>query len=156
MKKKIGKEIVKGVAFNEKIEVRDPTDNTIDKKEVKNFMITQTQILLERDQLMFSKEDELLIKQMENYQVVKRSVTGKPIYTSENEHAHDAFVLTILAFNLEFPEVTKLLEKRRIATIMGKVNRRLETTSEQFIFGNRNTSKEQRQLYSDLEGEPNM
>lgn len=155
LKKKIGKEIVKGVAFNEKIEVRDPTDNTIDKKEVKHFMITQTQILLERDQLMFSKEDELLIKQMENYQVVKRSVTGKPIYTSENEHAHDAFVLTILAFNLEFPEVTKLLEKRRIATIMGKVNRRLETTSEQFIFGNRNTSKEQRQLYSDLEGEPN-
>jgi replicative DNA helicase len=155
LKKSIGKDIVKGIAFNSKIEVLDPADNTIDKKETKHFMITQAQILLERDQLMFSAHDDLLVKQMENYQVVKRSSVGKPIYTSENEHAHDAFVLTVLAFNQEFPDITKLLEKRRKATIMAKVNKRLESVKEKLQFNNdRNKTKKQRQLEKELEGEP--
>lgn len=150
LKKKLG-DIVKGIAFQSKIEVRDPTDNTIDKKEVKTFMVNQTSIMLERDQLMLSKHDEMIYTQMERYQVVKRSVTGKPIFTSENEHALDAFMLTVLCFNLEYPDVAKLLEKQRIARTMKVVNKNLHGNIDYKIFGK---EFERSKAKEDLRDEP--
>lgn len=134
LKKKIDKEVVKGIAFQSKIEVRDPTDHTIDKKEVKTFMVNQTSIMLERDQLMLSKHDEMIYTQMERYQVVKRSLTGKPIFTSESEHALDAFMLTILCYNHEYPEIAKLLEKQRVARTMAYVKTFFRSKGEDKIF----------------------
>jgi len=78
-------------------------------------MVNQTSILLERDQIMLSPFDDMIWKQMMNYQVVRISQNGKPTYTSENEHALDALMLTILGFTLEFPEITKILEEMRVA-----------------------------------------
>jgi replicative DNA helicase len=152
LKKRLGKGIVRGVAFNEKIEVIDPTDRTVDKKMAKHFMVNQTSILLERDQLIISKNDGEFKKQMLNYRVVKKTRNGKPVYTSENEHALDAFMLTILCYTTEFPEIAKVLEKTRYAKIMGKVNKKLHNNEEKIFDGKfANTNKIDDE---DLEGEP--
>ena len=154
LKKKIGKKKVKPIAFNSKLEVVDPTDKTVDKKEAKHFMVTQAAILLERGQLMLSKNDKLLYKQMESYRVVRKTTSGKPVYTSENEHAHDAFVLTILGFNQEYPEIAKLLEKRRKANISRKVKKKLQSVKEKIAFSKIRSETNSRRKDDDLKGEP--
>lgn len=98
--------------------MQDPTTREIDKKDAKQFMVNQTAIVLERDQILLSPFDDMVWKQMMDYQVIRISQNGKPIYTSENEHALDAFMLTILGFTLEFPDITKILEEIRIARKM--------------------------------------
>ncbi|WAT23545.1 phage terminase large subunit family protein (plasmid) [Bacillus halotolerans] len=105
---------VKRIHFKQNIEIRDPVTREIDKKDAKNFMINQTSILLERDQIVVSPFDDMIWKQMMDYQVVRISATGKPQYTSENEHALDSFMLTIMGFTLEFPNITKILEEIRV------------------------------------------
>lgn len=106
---------VKRIHFSEKVEIRDPGNREIDMKDSKNFMINQTSILLDRDQILLSPFDDMVWKQMMDYQVIRISQSGKPIYTSENEHALDAFMLTIMGFTIEFPNITKILEEARVA-----------------------------------------
>jgi replicative DNA helicase len=112
---------VKGIQFAEVITIRDPGTNEIDKKDAKNFMINQTSILLDRDKIVLSIFDEMIWKQMMDYQVVRISQSGRPIYTSENEHALDAFMLTILGFTIEFPEITKILVSHQISSTVAIV-----------------------------------
>lgn len=106
---------VKRIQFSEMIEIRDPATREIDKKDAKNFMVNQTSILLERDQIVLSPFDDMVWKQMMDYQVVRVNQSGKPVYTSENEHALDGLMLTILGFTLEFPDITMILEKVQVA-----------------------------------------
>ena len=106
---------VKRIQFSQNIEIRDPATNEVDKKDAKSFMVNQTSIVLERDQIIISPFDDMIWKQMMDYQVVRISQNGKPIYTSENEHALDGVMLTLLGFSLEFPEITKILEEIRLA-----------------------------------------
>lgn len=106
---------VKRIQFAQNIEIRDPGTREVDKKDAKNFMISQTSILLERDKIVLSPFDDMVWKQMMDYQVIRISQNGKPVYTSENEHALDAFMLTILGFTIEFPNITKILEEVKVA-----------------------------------------
>lgn len=103
--------IAKGIHFGSKIDLRDPGTGEVVKKDVKPFMVSQTNILLERDRIILNENDKVLWRQMENYQVVKVSVDGKPTYTSVNEHALDALMLSVLAMTLEFPELAKIVQK---------------------------------------------
>lgn len=93
----------------------DPATKEIDKKDAKNFMVNQTSIALERDQIVLSPFDEMIWKQMMDYQVVRITQSGRPQYTSENEHALDCLMLSILGFSLEYPELMKILEKAHYA-----------------------------------------
>jgi len=102
---------VKGVAFSSSLDVRDPFTKQVEKKPIKPFMVNQLSIWLERDNLILSPHDELIWKQMENYQVIRKTVTGQPVYTSENEHALDALMLAVLGFTLEFPQLANIVHK---------------------------------------------
>jgi replicative DNA helicase len=113
---------VKRIQFSQKIPVVDPATREIDNKDAKNFMINQTSIILERNQLVLSLFDDMIWKQMMNYQVVRISQTGKPIYTSVNEHSLDAMMLTILGFTIEYPELTKIIDKPEVARTSHAVN----------------------------------
>jgi replicative DNA helicase len=118
--------IVKGISFSQKIPIRDPATKEMDNKDIKPFMVNQTSVLMERDQIALNKNDELLWKQMQNYQVVKTTIYGRPIYTSEDEHTLDAFMLTILGFTIEFPNITQILQEFVVARSMGalpKINK---------------------------------
>lgn len=154
LKKKLGKK-VKGIQFSEKIEVRDPVDKTVDKKETKHFMVTQTSILLERNQLMFSRTDNEFLDQLRNYRIVKYTTSGKPIYNDDDEHAHDGFALTVLAFNQEYPDLAKLLEKNRVARIIKFVNKRLEPSGDKSMFnGEGGEYGFNRKQEEEMDGEP--
>lgn len=109
---------VKGFAFNQSVPVRDPHTKEIEKKPLKPFMVNQAAIILERDQLLLNPTDQLLWKQMEDYQVVRKTTSGQPVYTSENEHALDALMLALLAFSLEYPDITKILQEISVARRM--------------------------------------
>jgi len=120
---KMGKEAIKGdaawrldkrvvgVSFSENREIKDPGTGEIEKKPVKPWMVSQTQVLFGRDRIMISKHDDLLWKQLENYRVEKISVTGVPRFTSVNEHAVDALMLCVLAIVDNFPELTRFVTK---------------------------------------------
>lgn len=126
---------VKGIQFSQKIEIRDPGTREVNSKDAKDFMINQTAILLDRDKIVLSPFDEMVWKQMMDYQVVRISQSGKPQYTSENEHALDAFMLTILGFTIEFPNITKILEEIKVARKAIPFENKVQETLQQKVFG---------------------
>lgn len=139
---------VKRVHFSQTLEIRDPATREVDKKDVKNFMINQTSILLDRDQLVLSPFDDMVWKQMMDYQVVRISQNGKPIYTSENEHALDAFMLTIMGFTIEFPNITKILEEIRVARKVHTFQNSSQQTLQEKVFGGH------RDVYKPIKDQP--
>lgn len=102
---------VKGFHFSENIDIIDPVTKLPSKKQLKYFMVDQTSILFDRRRIMLSPYDEVLYRQLINYCVIKISSSGKPIFTNVDEHALDAFMLTIVGFTLEFPNITDIIEK---------------------------------------------
>ena len=54
--------------------------------------------------------DDVLLKQLMDYEVEKVSASGVPIYTSENEHFVDALGLAYLAMVLEFKDLTNMIK----------------------------------------------
>lgn len=100
---------VKGVAGNQNIELRDPATKRLDKKPAKPFMVNQTVLMFERNRIIINKNDQLMWRQIENYQVVRLGVDGRPTFTSTNEHTLDALMLAILGFTQEFPDVTNTI-----------------------------------------------
>lgn len=106
---------VKRIQFSQVFEIVDPATKELDKKDAKNFMVNQTSILLERDQIVLSPFDDMVWKQMMDYQVIRISQSGRPQYTSENEHALDCLMLSVLGFTLEFPSLVKILEEAHYA-----------------------------------------
>lgn len=102
---------VKRFQFSQKIDVMDPIKKTIEAKPMKPFMVNQLTMAIEREQLILSPFDELLHKQLVDYEVIRMSANGNPVFTDVNEHFVDALGLAFLAFALEFPEITKTIDK---------------------------------------------
>ena len=102
---------VKGWQFKEKLEIPDPVTKEFDKKPLKSFMVNQLQIAFERDRMILSPFDEELYKQLIDYEVVRITPAGEPVYTDKNEHSVDALGLAYLAFVLEFPELAGTIKE---------------------------------------------
>lgn len=88
----------------------DPITKEMEKKPLKPFMVNQLQILIERNDLILSPYDDVLFKQLVNYEVEKITDSGIPKYTSENEHFVDALGLSYLAMVLEFKDIAGIIE----------------------------------------------
>lgn len=80
------------------------------KQPLKPFMVNQLTLAFERDNLMLSPFDNVLSKQLADYEVEKINASGKPVYTSVDEHYVDALGLAYLAMVLEFKELTKVMK----------------------------------------------
>lgn len=147
---------VKGIQFSQKIEIRDPGTREVNPKDAKDFMINQTAILLDRDKIVLSPFDEMVWKQMMDYQVVRISQSGKPQYTSENEHALDAFMLTILGFTIEFPNITKILEEIKVARKAKPMEQlqQKESLQEKVFGGHRDVYKEPKKIEKEAKDNP--
>lgn len=100
---------VKRFQFSQKINVMDPVTHITEPKPMKPFMVNQLAMCIERQQLILSPFDETLHKQLVDYEVVRQSANGQPVFTSVNEHFVDALGLAFLAFALEFPDLTKTI-----------------------------------------------
>lgn len=134
LRKTIG-EKVKAIAFGSAETVRDPVSRQLDKKPLKAFMVSMTNLLLERGQLRIPNAyddsgnhwDEMLKRQMTNYVIKKISATtGQPTFTNVDEHALDAFMLTLYAFNKEMPKLANALVTRDPV-------RKMETVKQDYV-----------------------
>ena len=107
---------VKGWSFSNKVDVMNPITGEIDKKPMKPFMVSQLQIMVERENLILSPYDEVLYKQLIDYEVEKIGANGIPTFTSKEEHFVDALGLANLAMVIEFKELTGVLEDVRMTS----------------------------------------
>lgn len=94
--------------FSENIEVTDPFTRKKEKKPLKPFMVNNSVSIFEKGGIVLDPEDKYLKEQLEQYRVISISQAGKPIYSSENEHALDAMNLALLVFAQHYD---KLLQK---------------------------------------------
>jgi replicative DNA helicase len=108
---------VKGWAFGSSYEIRDPITKEVVKTPLKPFMVNQLVYMFEQDLIILNENDKLMWKQLEDYTVVRFSQDNRPIFTNENEHTVDALTLSILAFQLEFPDLAKILKEQKVARI---------------------------------------
>ena len=96
--------------FAQTIDVVDPITFETNKEPLKPFMVNQLTLAFERSNIMLSPFDDVLHKQLVNYEVEKINANGKPVYTSVDEHFIDALGLAYLAFVLEFKELTNVMK----------------------------------------------
>lgn len=109
--------IVKAYDFGSKIEFRDFQGKKV-KKPAKPFMVENSVRRLELGELFMSRHDVTLMKQMDNYLVVRRNqITGLPVYGVTNDkigdHRLDALNLALVAIRLELPS----LNSREVVTL---------------------------------------
>lgn len=116
---------VKGFQFANTLTIMDPVTKEMDKKPMKPFMVNQLQIAFERENIMLSPFDEIIHKQLIDYEVERISASGQPVFSSENEHFVDALGLAYLAMVLEFPDLAKTIKEPETATRIQFVNKAL-------------------------------
>lgn len=109
---------VKRINFASKLEVIDPITGENNKEPLKPFMINQLVLSFERSRIIMSPFDKTLHSQLGAYVVERISESGKPVFTSENEHFVDALGLAHLAFVQEFKELTNTIKDFEVTTKM--------------------------------------
>lgn len=99
----------KGINFSEKIDIFDPVSGLPKKMHMKPFIVESTVRFFERQMVQFSSEDEILLKQLHGYSIAKISASGMPVYEAgpAGDHDLDAFMLAIVALEIELGEYTK-------------------------------------------------
>lgn len=108
--------------FKQNLEILDPVTKEIIKKPLKQFMVEQLKIAFEREQMALSPFDEVLHKQLIDYEVVRRSGVSKdPIFTDKNEHFVDALGLAYLAFVLEFADLVDVVKDTTVQTVFKNI-----------------------------------
>lgn len=131
---------LRGIAFNEAVEIINPVSKLAEKKEIKDHMVTLSVRLFEQDRVILNEADEEevprclsgLTKQFEQYVQIGVSITGKPRYeaadTTIGDHALDAFMLCALAVDQEwgafsFPDtmIPPMTIEKSIMEIAGSV-----------------------------------
>ncbi len=119
-----------GIQFSQVKEIMDPFTKMKSKKAIKPFMVNQLSLILERDRLMISDKDDMIIKELENYRVIKETVNGNPVFTKEDEHTIDCMGLCILGFIERLPElvdtITVFKAANTIASLKITINNKLE------------------------------
>jgi replicative DNA helicase len=102
---------VVGYQFKESLDIIDPITKEKRREPMKQFMVNQLKLTIERDRLILCPFDETLHKQLIDYSVDRISQSGMPVYTSKDEHFVDALGLAHLAFVLNFPDITQAIKK---------------------------------------------
>lgn len=98
---------VVGINSSSKVEVYDPITGEPIKKMMKPYMIENAVRRFEQQQVKFSQYDDVLMNQLGGYMIKKVNASGTPVYEAYNgDHDLDAFVLALLAFQMELSEFT--------------------------------------------------
>lgn len=139
---------VKGVHLGSSHLVRDPHSREFDKKPIKPFMVSQTVLMLERGQLRIPSNDidEVIKRQMTNYTVERVSPkTGEPTYSSDDEHALDAMMLSLLAFIIEKPDIAATIEDTPAARMVARAEVKFVDPLASIYKGHSNTQESVRE-----------
>ena len=92
--------------FSQRVELRDPIDNTIIVKNGKEFLVENAVRLFEDERVWFSVHDTQLKNELDHYVVIRRTpTTNKPIYGPDSDsigdHRLDALMLSLGGIQLE-------------------------------------------------------
>ena len=91
-------------------EVIDPVTKQRTNKPMKPFMVDNAARIVEDRRLILPDSEDartLLVGQMREYTIVRRSTSGRAIYSPDNEDILTAFMLALLGFTCEYSEVVK-------------------------------------------------
>lgn len=155
-------ERLKSFNFSSSVELRDPITGHMLKKHGKLFLVETLVRVFEAEQIKFPEEDQVLIKQLLNYIVLKMSdSTGKPVYGPENstvaDHRLDALMLAVGGIYLERSVYSKgniahgtpeLLLERKLenAVILDDKERKLDIAKQFSILKLLRTKDQEEQL----------
>ena len=94
------------VFYGESIEIPDPARRgVISKQPIKPYIVNNAVRFTERMEIVASRYDLKLKRQMESYQIVSSStVSGQPRYTCKNEHALDALMFALYGMTQQFSQ----------------------------------------------------
>jgi len=112
---------VKGIDMASKTEIKDPTTKRFGMmvdKENKHLMVELSARQLEEGRCLFPRSEDVksgLVTQLRNYEIIRWSSAGKPVYTKDDEHTAVAWMLSIYAFVLEFTDIRKIRLSTRMA-----------------------------------------
>lgn len=111
-----------GVDFSSKIEVQDPYTNQMVKKDVKPFMVSILNKVIEKVAIKFDEKFDLaIIAQLKGYEE-KRSASGKPTYFASSatvgDHDLDALLLAMFAFNVEYDEIFSAMKSQLAINVL--------------------------------------
>lgn len=99
------------VQFGSSLEIRDPTTQEVMKKNTKQYIVENTQKLLEEKRLAFNDvDDNELIMQMKNYSVISSGLRGNKYKAKDKkigDHDLDAYMLCLYAFDYHYGEFIK-------------------------------------------------
>lgn len=99
------------VQFGSSLEIRDPTTQEVMKKNTKQYIVENTQKLLEEKRLAFNDVgDNELIMQMKNYSVISSGLRGNKYKAKDKkigDHDLDAYMLCLYAFDYHYGEFIK-------------------------------------------------
>lgn len=127
-------EKVKGIQFSETIEVRDPFDQQMVKKEMKPFMVDNLRQFFEKQTLLMPRHDEPLYEQLISYVVARQTSTGRPVFEAPariGDHAHDALILACLAITQNYGELMRIrVETEAVAVSNHLVLQTFETVNQ--------------------------
>ena len=102
---------VKGINFGDKVEIRDPATRQKVKKHIKPFMVNLCVKRLEDGYVILPEEEDVkhgLVGQMRDYTVVRRTATGQPIFSDDDDHSLVAWMLAIYAATIEHSDMVRL------------------------------------------------
>ena len=101
---------IKPIEFGGSLQVYDPFTRTREKKSVKPFMVNGAATSVENGQVILPTDEDEKIKlvgQMREFCVDRISALGVPTYSKGNDHILDAFMLALLAFQMEYSTFVK-------------------------------------------------
>lgn len=119
------KDIVKAYDFGSSVEIRDPWDKSIIKRNAKGFLVDNSIRIFEKGEIIFSKYDTRLEKQLLGYAIHHYTPTGQEVYEQSDktvgDHALDSLNLALVAFAMEFSELGRPKYLGTIMTIDGGI-----------------------------------
>lgn len=99
------------VQFGSSLEIKDPTTHEVMKKNTKQYIVENTQKILEERRLAFNDvDDNELIMQMKNYTVVSSGLRGNKYKARDKkigDHDLDAFMLCLYGYDYHYGEYIK-------------------------------------------------
>lgn len=106
----LAKQIV-AINMSSSQEVVDPVTKQKLLKPMKPFMVDNASRIVEDRRIILPDSEDsktLLVGQMREYTIIRRSQTGHPIYSPDNEDVLTAFMIALLGFTCEYNEVVKV------------------------------------------------
>lgn len=108
-------------------EVYDPLTRQKTKKPMKPFMVEVASRIVESRRIILPDcEDEKtkLVGQMREYYIIRRGVTGQPIYSRDNEDMLMAWMFALLGFMQEFSDLINIPSINYVSSLDNSINSR--------------------------------